>query len=275
MEFLRRSATYNITNFELEQHASDRDFNSIKQTNGLHFAAAGSRSRHSIGNIILITLPICLVFIPTVFTSTAYVYAHVGGTLRLPKNRTVPFISDIGESQPQSNLFAFGLNIGAFCTAAVVVIRYFHVKCTVADVSPRINCTGLITGLLIAIGQVAVASFQLSGMSTAHYVGALVYSLSAVIFAFIQTHISYKENNLCGKYRGVFLGLRGLLSAGIFIGFLVFGIFCVPPLVKYNKGGFSVSQSGEWCFAGFKMLFMLTFIVDFWSLRPELVFEKS
>ena len=264
------------TDLELNQRADGVDLNATKRTCEFCAAArASSSSRHNTGNIIILTIPLCLVFIPTVFVSIAYIYAHVKGTLKLPGDRNVPFISDIGEGLPQSNLFSFGLAIGAFCTAAMVIVRYLQVKYFVDNISPRVNHIGLVSGLFIAIGQVAVASFQLSGLTTVHYLGALIYSFSAVIFAPIQTYISCKEKTLYGIYREIFLYLRGFLSAGILLAFLIFGMFFVPPLAQYNERDFPVSQTGEWCFAGFKMVFMLTFVVDFWRLQPRVVFEKS
>ena len=271
---MESSNTCSNADLELNQRPDGMDLNAAKQRCELCVKAnASSSSRHGAGNIILLAFPICLVFIPTTFVSIAYIYAHVKGTLKLPENRDVPFISDIGEGLPQSNLFSFGLAIGAFCTAAMVVVRYLQVRYFVDNISPRVNHIGLISGLFIAIGQAAVASFQLSGLTTAHYLGALIYSFSAVVFAPIQTYISFKEKTLCGVYREIFLYLRGFLSAGIFLAFLIFGMFFVPPLAQYNERGFPVSQSGEWCFAGFKMIFMLTFIVDFWRLQPRVVFE--
>ena len=272
MESRQASTACNVCSMDPEMPALSRDLNSTKGPCKFCAEATGNSSGHS---IILISLPVCLVFIPTIFVSVAYIYAHAKEKMKLPKDRRVPYISDIGEGQPQSNLFTFGLTIGAFCTAAMVIVRYFQVKCSVDDMNPRINYVGLISGLLVAVGQVAVASFQLSGILSVHYFGAVIYSLSAVVFAPVQTYISSKEKTLCKKYRMVFLYLRGLLSVGVLLGFLIFGIFMLPPLVELNKLDFPISQSGEWCFVGCSMLYMLTFIVDFWRLQPKLAFERS
>jgi len=272
MESLRTSTACNTSSMDPEMPARSRDLNSTKGPCEFCAASTGNSSGHS---IILISVPICLVFIPTIFVSVAYIYAYAREKMKLPEDRRVPYISDIGEGQPQSNLFTFGLTIGAFCTAAMVIVRYFQVKCSVDGINPRINYVGLVSGLLVALGQVAVASFQLSGILSVHYFGAVMYSLSAVVFVPVQTYISTKEKNLCKKYRMVFLYLRGLLSAGVLIGFLLFAVFMLPPLVRFNKLDFHISQSGEWCFVGCNMLYLLTFIVDFWRLQPKLAFERS
>ena len=245
------------------------------QSNGNRNCHGDSKPKHTIGNIIIITLPIFLVVIPTVLSAVAYIMARHRDTLKLPKSRDVPYISDIGDSQPQSSLFTLGLSLSSFCTFAVISLRYFQVKTHFEDVKPWVNRFGLLAGMLITIGKIMVASFQLTCLQVPHYAGAFVYSLSAVFYTVIQTYISHKDSNMRGKRRVLFLIFRGLLSAGTILGFLVFGIFLLPWLVKFNRPGYSMAQAGEWCFAACKMLFMLTFVVDFWKLQPRFTLDRT
>lgn len=245
------------------------------QSNGKRDIHGDKKPKHTVGNIIIITLPIFLVVIPTVLSAVAYIMARHRDTLKLPKSRDVPYISDIGDSQPQSSLFTLGLSLSSFCTFAVITLRYFQVKAHFHDVKPWVNRFGFFAGVLITIGKVMVASFQLTGLQIPHYAGAFVYSLSAVFYTVIQTYISHKDSNMHGKRRVLFLIFRGLLSAGTILGFLVFGIFLIPSLVKFNRPGYSMAQAGEWCFAACKMLFMLTFVVDFWKLQPSFVLDRT
>ena len=274
MESSRSTIIANITDLELDARASDIDLNSTKQSCRLCNGKGGSNSRRSIGNIILLSLPICLFALPTIFISIAYIYGQVEGTLKLPPTRNVPYISDIGEGQPQSGFFSIGLTLGAIFTIALVVVRYLQVQYSVESINPWVNPVGLGFGLFIAVGQITVAAFELSGITSVHYIGAMLFAFSAVVYAPIQTYISHKEKTLCGRYRELFLYLRGLLSAGSLLGFIIFGLFLIPPLVKYNQPGYSVAQAGEWCFAACTMLFMLTFTVDFWPLQPKFVIER-
>lgn len=264
----------NVGEKEFASHTCDQDLNAREQISN-DGGALDRKNRHGIGNILVLSLPICLVFMPTFLILIAFVYAKAEGTLALPPTRDVPYISDLGNVQPQSSFFTLGLAFGAFFTVLLVIVRYIQVKSSYDGINPWINTVGLVTGLLIAVGQITVASFQLSTNSSVHYLGAVLYTFSAVIYIPIQTFISDKEMYLCGRYRSVFLYARGLLTSGVLLGFLIFSMFLLPPFVKFNRPGYSVAQSGEWCFAVFKMLYMLTFIVDFWKLQPSLVLTRS
>lgn len=276
MESRKSVVIVNMIDVEVDTRTSSMDSVSTKQSCHLCDTGKEETSRHGIGNRILLALPVCLVIIPALFISIAFTLAHVKGTMKLPPTRTTPYISDLGADEPQGSFFTLGLTIGAFFTAAVVIVRYVQVKSTVENIGLWINLVGLVFGILIVVGQVMVASFRLAPLTSVHYFGAVLYAVSGVIYAPIQTYISHKEKHYFGRrYRDIFLCLRVLLSAGVSLGFVIFGLFLIPPLVQYNRPGYSVAQAGEWSFAVFKMLFMLTFIVDFWKLQPNLLISST
>ena len=232
------------------------------------------KPHRTFASLILVILPACIAIIPMIFISIAYLYAQYLGTFKLPPTRNVPYISDIGNDQPQSSFFTIGLVLSSLCTVAVVFVRYVQVMVYIENVNRRVNVVGFLFGVLNAFGMLIVASFQLTGLSHVHYAGAFLYAFSGVIYTQIHTYISHKDKSLTGNYRTSLLILRGVLSAGVLLGFLTFGVFLLPSLVKFNRPGYSVAQAGEWFFAVCKMGFMLTFIADFWKLQPQFSLHK-
>eukprot|EP00794_Sanderia_malayensis_P007424 gene7424-8246_t len=226
-----------------------------------------SNRRHSFGNILLILIPIGAFCVPSAFIIASYIYANHEKTLLLPHTRTVPFISDIGNTSPQSGLFSFGLFLSSLFTLALVIVRFFQVRIFVTEVSFCANFFGLLLGISIVIGKTFVASFRLSEHYVPHFVGAGIYVLSSVAYVCMQLFVPLKNG---GKFsRRLLLGLRALLLTGVICGTLLFGVFILPPLLKFNGAGYSVAQTGEWCFAVCKLLFMLTFVVEFWHFEPK------
>ena len=229
----------------------------------------------SFGNKLLISLPILNLLIPLVFMIAAYFYVHGRiGNAFLQKDQDTAFVSDIGDKTPQSSIFSFGVILGSFTSLCIVVVRYFQVKHFYVKHDGRINDAGLCIGVIFILGKVLVSSFQLSSQRDVHFVGAGVYVFFACIYAIIQTIISCKNGSLYAKFKNVIVYSRIFLTAGMIIGTLIFLIFLLPDLLKYNKKGYSVGQGGEWFFLCCKMVYMLTFVVDFWPLHPRLLLIK-
>eukprot|EP00794_Sanderia_malayensis_P017788 gene17786-19565_t len=228
----------------------------------------------SFGNKLLISLPILNVLIPLVFIIASYIYAEQTHKSFLPHGNTVPFISDIGDKRPQSSLFTFGLTLGSFATLGVIITRYCQVKHFSLQFDNKANKCALFVGLLFLLGKLVVVSFQLSSEKAVHFIGAGIYVIFATVYSIIQTAISCKNRRLYGAYEKYILATRILLLAAMIIGTFLFGVFLAPSLTKYNRKGYSVSQSGEWLFACGKMFYLLTFVVDFWPMHPKLLLIK-
>ncbi len=247
-----------------------RKFGGILKTKAVY----GKEGR-SFGNKFLVSLPILNITIPLVFLIASYVYATQKHASFLPPGNTVPFISDIGDNTPQSSLFTFGMALASYATLGVVITRYWQVKHFLVKCDNKTNKAALATGLVFILGKLIVVSFQLSSERAVHFVGAGLYVIFATAYAVIQTVISYRNKSLYGKYEKHIILTRIALVAGMIIGTILFGIFLIPGLTKYNRKGYSVAQSGEWLFACAKTIYMLTFVVDFWPLHPKILLIKS
>lgn len=229
----------------------------------------------SFGNRLLISLPILNLLIPLIFMAAAYFYVHGRiGNAFLKENQDTAFVSDIGDKTPQSSIFSFGVTLGSFCSLCIVVVRYFQVKHFYVKHDGRINDAGLCVGVIFVLGKVFVSSFQQSSQREVHLVGAGIYVFFACIYAIIQTIISYKNGSLYAKFKNLIVYSRIFLTAGMIIGTFIFAVFLLPDLWKYNKKGYSVGQGGEWFFVCCKMVYMITFVVDFWPLHPRLLLIK-
>ena len=221
---------------------------------------------HSFSNKLLLCFPGGALVIPAFFILLAYSIADLQNTLELPPNSNVPYISDVGNGTPQSSIFTFGLNLSAFFTLAIILTRYYQVKNLFVRNDRRTNAAGLAVGLLFVLGTLIVSSFQVRSVTVVHFIGAGLYVVFATIYAGIQSFISYKNRQV--YQRGVVVLIRIVLTFGMVAGGFLFLIFLIPSLHKYNRINYSVAQGSEWCWAACKVLFMLSFVEDFWRLEP-------
>ena len=229
----------------------------------------------SLGNKLLIAMPILHVIITLSFVIGSYFYADDKyGSSFMEKGHDVPFISELGDKQPQSSLFTFGMVVTAFISLSIVITRYFQVKHFFVKYDGRLNIASLIVGVGFVFGKILCSCFQAASQREVHFVGAGIYVILACVYAGIQTFITFKNRMLFGRKETIIIALRMFFTLGMTIGTVLFLIFLHPDLVKYNKSGKSVSQGAEWFFAVCKMLFMLTFVSDFWYLHPRWLLIK-
>ena len=227
------------------------------------------------GNKLLVSLPILTVVLSLTFVVASYFYAYNRKGLSFFESKhDVAFISDIGNKTPESSLFTFGMILSSFCSLGVVLVRYFQVKHSYVRLDNRFNNATLAAGLLFVFGKVLVSSFQYSSVKAVHFTGAGIYIIFACVYAAMQTLITLKNKLMYGKVKHLLCLSRPFLTAGMVVGTLIFMIFLHPDLIKYNEKGKSVGQGAEWLFACCKMLFMLTFVADFWYLHPRLLLNK-
>ncbi|XP_065051987.1 uncharacterized protein LOC135681434 [Rhopilema esculentum] len=227
------------------------------------------------GNKLLVSLPILNVALSLIFVVASYAYAYSKkGLSFLDSNHDVAFISDLGNKTPESSLFTFGMILSSCCSFGVVLVRYFQVKHSYVRLDNRFNKATLAAGSLFVFGKVMVSSFQNSSVKAVHFAGAGIYIIFACIYAAMQTLITLKNKVMYGKVKHLLCLSRPFLTAGMIVGTLILLIFLHPDLLKYNEKGKSVGQGGEWFFACCKMLFMLTFVADFWYLHPRLLLNK-
>ena len=229
----------------------------------------------SLGNKILIAMPILHIVISFLFIIGSYFYArHTSGSSFIETGNSVPFVSEIGNKQPQSSLFSFGMVLTGLTSLGIVATRYFQIKHFFVKYDGRLNIAGLIFGMVFVLGKIMAGCFQEASNREVHFVAAGFYVICACVYAGIQTFITYKNRTLYIKRDILILALRAFCTLGMTIGTIIFLIFLHPDLRKYNRSGKSVSQGAEWFLVVCKMLFMLTFVSDFWYLHPRWLLIK-
>ncbi|XP_065052494.1 DNA damage-regulated autophagy modulator protein 1-like [Rhopilema esculentum] len=235
---------------------------------------SGFKRRWKSGNVLIIMLPIGASVLPALFLLAAFFHADDGLILR--NNTDVPYISDIGNHKPYSSVFTFGLSVSALFGLWLIIVRYIQVEILYRYTGSKLNFFCFIIGLLSIFGELLVASFQLSSQETVHYLGAFLQFASTFLYMIIQTWISHKHlpSEPRKKQACMVVIIRAMLSVGVFISLLMFGVFLVPSLSHYNRSGYSVAPVAEWTLLVFVILFMLTFLYDFRNLTCRVVVEN-
>lgn len=221
------------------------------------------------GNLLIISLPLGAGIVPVTFMIGAYFHAKDSDMLKLKNNTDVPYISDIGNYKPHSSVFTFGLMMSAMFAMWLIIVRFLQVKVLYNNTKSKANLCSFFVGMLSILGEIMVGSFQLSSQLVMHNVGAFAHFVSFMIFMCIQTFITHRNIDNTGKrnYDIYLVILRGLLSGGVFLCLVIFGIFfAVPSLFAYNRTGYSVAQSAEWAMLSCTVTFLLTFVYDFKDL---------
>ena len=226
------------------------------------------RQRWRTGNILIIMVPLGAAFLPALFLLSAFIHAKDLDLLRLKNQTNVPYISDVGNYKPHSSVFTFGLTLSALFGLWLIILRYLQVEHLYHNTGSKANLCSFATGLLSILGELMVASFQLSSHSTMHYVGAFLHFASIMVFMGLQTFITHRniENEGRRNCAVLLVILRGLLSSGLLLCLVVFGVFLLPSLSQYNRKGYSVAQGAEWAMLGCSVLFMLSFLYEFKDL---------
>ena len=110
-----------------------------------------------------------------------------------------PYISDTGTYTPESCIFAQSLNIVSFLVVLTVYVRYKQIEQYYRDHlsqdSSRIlslNWIALWIGCVSAFGLSIVANFQETNVFRVHMTGAMMCFGFGVIYAWLQTAMSFK-----------------------------------------------------------------------------------
>ena len=232
-------------------------------------AASPLRKRWKEGNILIVMLPIGASLLPSLFIFGAYIHANTSDSMRLNNRTNVPYVSDIGNHKPHSSVFTLGLSLGAMFGFWLILVRHIQVDILYDNRRSKANMASSFAGLIGILGELVVGSFQLSSHSILHYLGAFVHFVSIMVFMFLQTFITHRniENVGTRKNAVALIIVRGLLSSGLLMSIVVFGVFVLlPSLSEYNRTGYSIAQIAEWVMFGSVVLFMLTFLYDFRNL---------
>ncbi|KAL4224506.1 autophagy modulator [Mactra antiquata] len=226
-------------------------------------------------------LPIALVLLAAATFVATYIIAIGKGDI----TADFPYISDTGTKPPESCIFSQCLNMCAGLCLCTIYVRYKLVKVlgdTVEDGTLRkLNKIGLVLGCITSFGLSLVANFQETNVETVHVTGAGLVFCVGVVYALIQTSLSYHMNP---DFNGLYVcRVRLTLTITSFI----FMVTTVASAVvsrmqkdpntdklhwKPDEPGFTahiVSTVGEWATALSFLFYFLTFVRDFMKLRID------
>lgn len=226
-------------------------------------------------------LPISLVLVSLTTFALTYIISVARGDV----SAYFPYISDTGTKVPESCIFGQFLNIAAALSLWTMYVRYKLVQALAGDEDSRLrrlNNVSLFLGIFSSLGLSLVANFQETSVEPVHIAGAALVFGFGVIYAFIQTFLSY---HMHPDYNGLyicrirlFISVLSLVCMIItFVAATISRIKGQPPdrlHWKPEDPGFVAhitSTIGEWITAVTFLLFFFTYIRDFQKVKVELV----
>eukprot|EP00112_Aurelia_sp_Birch-Aquarium-sp1_P004139 Seg1470.3 transcript_id=Seg1470.3/GoldUCD/mRNA.D3Y31 product="DNA damage-regulated autophagy modulator protein 2" protein_id=Seg1470.3/GoldUCD/D3Y31 len=228
------------------------------------------------GNILIMMLPIFAGVMPAIFMLGAFLHAADNNSLILKNNTKIPYISDIGNHKPHSSVFTLGLCLSAVFGLALIIVRYFQVEFLYEKCGSKANYCSLICGIIAIIGEIMVASFQLSSQNIVHYFAAFLHFFFIMVYMCMQTFVTYRNLPYEGERKlktRIVIILRAISSSAVLLCLVLFGVFLLPSLEHYNRNGNAVAQGAEWAMLSFVILFLLTFLHDFRSLTCRVIVQ--
>ncbi|KAL7407847.1 hypothetical protein ABVT39_014622 [Epinephelus coioides] len=238
-----------------------------------------------------------LCFLPAalvIWTTASFVFAYITAVVLRHVDPLVPYISDTGAMAPERCIFGIMLDVSAFLGMATVYVRYKQVEALTDEGElklNRLNCFGLVFGLISSFGMCVVANFQKTTLFSMHLVGAvLTFGVGALhilvqtlLSLLMQPHIHSKTIFLVRLGIGVWT-LSSIIS--MFISSVIMysslpGVD-VPKKLHWIPGetGYTahiISTVSEWSLALSFISFFLTYIRDFQkiTLRAEADLQSS
>jgi len=225
-------------------------------------------------------LPLLLVVLSVATFVTTYIIAIVKGDVAV----YFPYISDTGTTSPESCIFSQFLNICAALALGTIYVRYKLALALGGLEDPklrRLNFVGLILGVFTSLGLSLVANFQETNLEPVHVTGAFLVFGVGVIYAFIQTALSY---HMYPDFNGLYIcRCRLALSTCSLLAMVVTSTGAAISRMqkkadtdrlhwKPEDPGFAahiVSTIGEWVTAIVFLCYFLTFVRDFTKLRLD------
>ncbi|KAK6487395.1 transmembrane protein 150A-like [Huso huso] len=167
----------------------------------------------------------------------------------------IPLVSKCGTLPPESCLFSLICSVGSFMVMVVGLLRYAHV------IEKHQNCVlntaALSTGWICAAGLIVVGNFQVDNAKVLHYVGAGVAFPTSMLFACLQSALTYRLAKTGCEY-GVG-HLRCSLTLLAFITLVLSGVFFVQESFELQHA----AAICEWIFSFIILVFYGTFAFEF------------
>lgn len=180
----------------------------------------------------------------------------------------LPFISDTGERQPESCIFAQLLNIAAVFVAIMMYVRYRQVAVYLSSsqktVHPeRVNKASLAIGFLSVFGMTLVANFQwhktMVALQVIHTIGAFMGF--GLVIVYCWTNVALSLITLRQLSSMLVCWLRVVLSI------IASALF----LARFSDIELKANAACQWAMMTSLVLYFLTFINEFRyiSVKPE------
>lgn len=137
-----------------------------------------------------------LCFLPAalvVWTVASFIFAYITAVVLRHVDPLVPYISDTGTMAPERCVFGIMLDVSAFLGMATVYVRYKQVEALTGEEEVRLNrlnCAGLLLGLISSFGMCVVANFQKTTIFSMHLVGAVLTFGIGALYIIVQTLLS-------------------------------------------------------------------------------------
>ncbi|XP_068163649.1 DNA damage-regulated autophagy modulator protein 1 [Antennarius striatus] len=139
-----------------------------------------------------------LCFLPAflvIWSSCTFIISYLIALLKHDVDPVFPYISDTGANPPESCIFGLMTFIAACAATATMYARYKYVEKLTRDtglLKPCLNKAALVLGMISCFGMCVVATFQETAVEAVHDIGALLFFVPGVVYAILQTVISYR-----------------------------------------------------------------------------------
>ncbi|GFY40007.1 DNA damage-regulated autophagy modulator protein 1 [Trichonephila inaurata madagascariensis] len=216
-----------------------------------------------------------------VFFSAGLITCFVVAVLRGDVSPYMPFISETGGKFPEAGIFSIFLYLSSTIGMSTMLVRFLIVDELNRGIDRTIDILNKITvviGFIALIGMVIVAAYPMTSEATAHSIGANVLFLGGVIYATLQTWLSYKMSPYYNGTKICHIRLTiTILSAISLITLLALGPLAIKAWSSaphYHWTGRKVpedkgfdlmvaSSVAEWAMAIMFLAYYFTFIREF------------
>lgn len=225
-------------------------------------------------------LPVFLVLVSVATFFVTYIIA-------ISKNDVspyFPYISDTGTKPPESCIFGQFLNVAAALALWTMYVRFKLVQALAGEEDSklrRLNKVSFVLGVFSSLGLSLVANFQETQVEPVHITGAALVFGFGVVYAFLQTWLSY---HMFPDYNGIYIcRIRLVISVASLICMIItFSAATVSRVLGHPKDrlhwkpedpGFNahiISTFGEWITAVTFLCFFFTYIRDFQKVKVEI-----
>lgn len=257
---------YNITKNDLSWEKYNSCSGSDLPGNHHHHLTTTLSNNRKQGNdyskrqIWLLIIPLLDVTIVNSSLISCYIIGLFKGQVQpLP---SIPYISDLGRTQPQSYIFSFGMASTSFTTFLIVFFRYKQVSFARQGC---VNIFSAVLGGLAAISKLVLGCFQYhDDWKWLHYAAFISYIFFSYLFLASQvtlTHHNKTPSSTATLFARLVLALLMIVFGALFCTFML------PTLKHMNCPPYNVAQIAQWIYWTLLNMYIITFLRDFIWIR--------